>query len=158
MYSLYTEEELDNTLIALVSDNETATLYDIAGHVIAPKQKSASPYKLIQRNFKDFIVPYLRRKAENLARIEEKVERPFARREQAAQAWYDALPAGTPRQTSLVDVIQADRKAVQSMAAATSRPPPQQRRKLRQPPRALLRLRRNRPRKRLLRRPRPETP
>lgn len=121
LYELYTEKELSKTLIVLVADNETASLYDISGHLIAPKQKAASPYKLMQRNFKEFIVPYLRRKAENLARIEEKVKRPFDRLEQATRAWHDALPAGTSRQTSLVAVIQADRGAVQSMAAATSR-------------------------------------
>lgn len=79
MYDLYTEEELDDLCLAILSGDGTSTIYDLTGEVVAPRQKRDSEFDLIRRNFKEHIVPYLRRKAENRARFEEKLLQPYAR-------------------------------------------------------------------------------
>lgn len=80
MYGLYTEEELGDLCLVILSDNGSSTIYDLTGQVVAPRQKRAAEFDLIRRNFKSHIVPYLRRKAENRERFEKKILQPYARR------------------------------------------------------------------------------
>lgn len=79
MYDLYTEEELNDLCLVILSDNGASTIYDLTGQEVAPRQKRAAEFDLIRRNFKSHIVPYLRRKAENRARFEERLLQPYAR-------------------------------------------------------------------------------
>lgn len=102
MYDLYTEEELDGLCLVILSGNGNSTIYDLTGQVVAPRQKRDSEFDLIRRNFKDHIVPYLRRKAENRARFEEKLLQPYAR----CRAVTRELPEETLSQYSFATYIR----------------------------------------------------
>ena len=78
MYDLYTEEELNEVFLVIFTVGDKASLFDITGQPIAATVKSGPEYDIIRRSFKKYIVPYLRHKAENRARFEEKLLEPYA--------------------------------------------------------------------------------
>ena len=102
MYDLYTEEELNEVFLVIFTVGDKASLFDITGQPIAATVKSGPEYDIIRRSFKKYIVPYLRHKAENRARFEEKLLEPYARR----QAVYRELPEKTLSQYSIAAYIR----------------------------------------------------
>lgn len=102
MYDLYTEEELNKVFLVIFTVGDKASLFDITGQQIAATVKSGPEYDIIRRSFKKYIVPYLQHKAENQARFEKKLLKPYARR----QAVFRELPEKTLSQYSIAAYIQ----------------------------------------------------
>lgn len=118
MLTLYTEEELRNICLVLISGGGKSVIYDITGELVVPEQKSASAFLLMRRNLRNHIVPYLRRKAENKARLEERVLEPYERRRNAAVN----LPEGTSHKYPVFALIERRGEPESSLPASAPRP------------------------------------
>lgn len=74
---LYDDGEKDMTVFVMFSRAGESKIYDIAGQLVVPLQNGTNMSKLLDKNLKKYVKPYLYRVSENTNRYTERVRKPY---------------------------------------------------------------------------------